>query len=180
MGVLTRRRLLGLLVGALATVAAIGAAPSEYQVKAVFLLNFTQFVEWPADAFPTPSSPLVIGVLGEDPFGPALDAAIEGETVNGHPLVVRRFPSADAVADCHILFINVPMKTQLADTLRSMQRRHILTVSDSREFASAGGVIEFVTIENKIRLQINLDAAKLANLSISTKLLKPARIVKTG
>ena len=180
MGLLTRRSLLTLLAGALAAAGLNAAGPTEYQVKAVFLFNFTQFVDWPASAFPTPKSPLVIGVLGDDPFGPTLDEAIAGETVNGRPLEIRRYARAEDVADCHILFINLNAKQRLPDVLERLRGRHVLTVSDSNEFARAGGVIEFVTVDNKIRLQINLDAAKLANLSISSKLLKPSRIVTTG
>lgn len=153
------------------------AGPSEYQVKAVFLFNFTQFVEWPASAFDSPTSPLIIGVLGNDPFDAALDEAVAGEAVNGRPIEVRRFATVEEVDRCHILFINIP-EPQLASALETLRNRHVLTVGDSHDFARAGGVIEFETVGNKIRLRINLDAAKQADLSISSKLLKPARIVK--
>src|ERR1700722_7874519 len=82
------------------------AAPDEYQVEAVFLLHFTQFVEWPAQAAGDAHSPFVIGVLGRDPFGSALDEAIRGETVNGRPLVVKRFAAAADLGPCQILFID--------------------------------------------------------------------------
>lgn len=179
MGLLTRRAFVAALASCVAA-ATIAAGPTEYQVKAVFLFNFAQFVDWPASAFATPTSPLVIGVYGHDPFGPALDEAIAGETINGRPLEVRRYSSVDAIDECHILFINSTSKAELAAILDRIRGRNVLTVSDTREFALAGGVIEFVTIDNRIRLQINLDAAKSANLSISSKLLKPARIVKSG
>jgi hypothetical protein len=179
MALLNRRQLLVTLAG-LASAYAYGAAPTEYEVKAVFLFNFTQFVDWPATAFPADGSPLIIGVLGNDPFGGALEDAIQGETVNGRPLAVRRYANVEEVDNCHVLFINLPNKQQLARVLKQMRERSTLTVSDSTEFARSGGVIEFITIDNKIRLQINLDAAKLANLTISSKLLRPARIVSTG
>jgi hypothetical protein len=158
----------------------IAASPTEYQVKAVFLFNFTQFVEWPASAFGDASSPIIIGVLGTDPFGAALEETIQGETVNGRSLVIRRFASVEEIDDCHVLFINLPGKQDLTAVLEQMRQRNVLTVSDAKEFAHAGGVIELLTIDNKIRLQINLDAAKLANLTISSKLLRPARIVSSG
>jgi hypothetical protein len=180
MGFLSRRHIAALLALALAAGPLVAAGPTEYEVKAVFLFNFTQFVDWPASAFASPTSPLVIGVLGEDPFGQTLDEAVAGETVNGRPLAVRRYHAIDEIEDCHILFINPPTQRPLPAVLESLRAHNVLTVSDSREFARAGGVIEFVTVDNKIRLQINLDAAKLANLTISSKLLKPARIVKTG
>lgn len=178
MGFLMRR----LGAALLALVVAFGtpaAGPTEYEVKAVFLFNFAQFVDWPPTAFANASAPLTIGVLGDDPFGSALDEAIAGESVNGRPLALERYRSIDEVENCHILFINLPAE-QLAKVLLELKDRNVLTVSDSREFARAGGVIEFVNVANKIRLQINLDAARSANLTISSKLLKPARIVKTG
>lgn len=183
MALLSRRQLfasLAVLAGGWAGAWAYGAAPTEYEVKAVFLFNFTQFVDWPANTFPDPTSPLIIGVLGTDPFGAVLEDAVRGETVNGRPLMVRRYATVDEVAHCHVLFINLQAKERLPQVLQKMRGRSVLTVSDSSEFARSGGVIQFVTIDNKIRLQINLDAAKQANLTISSKLLRPARIVSTG
>jgi YfiR/HmsC-like len=176
MALLNRRQLLASLA-VLASACVYGAAPTEYEVKAVFLFNFTQFVDWPAAAFSDGSSPLIIGVLGSDPFGEALEDAIQGETVNGRPLAVRRYSKVEDIDHCHVLFINLPNNQQLSDVLEQMRERSILTVSDSTEFARSGGAIQFITVDNKIRLQINPHAAKLANLTISSKLLRPARIV---
>lgn len=173
------RAWLALLLCAISA-AGLAAGPTEYQVKAVFLFNFSQFVDWPAQAFTDARSPLIIGVLGEDPFGAALDEAVQGETVNGRPLEVRRYQKVEDIDQCHILFINLAPDYPLADLLKRLHDRNVLTVSDAREFAQAGGVIELVTVDHKIRLQINLDAAKLSNLTISSKLLRPARIVTTA
>lgn len=181
MGLLSRRHFAALLALALAVGPVTAAAPpTEYQVKAVFLFNFTQFVHWPESAFASPTSPLVIAVLGDDPFGAALDEVVAGETVNGRPLVVRRYRTVEEIEDCHILFISQPTRSLLPMLLQRLRERSVLTVSDSREFARAGGVIEFVTVASKIRLQINLKAADVANLTISSKLLKPATIVTGG
>src|ERR1700735_1182598 len=76
--------------------------PSEYQVKAVFVFNFSHFVDWPPQTFTTPSEPFVIGVLGGDPFGSRLDEVVRGERVTEHPLIVRRFRSIDEVGNCQI------------------------------------------------------------------------------
>jgi hypothetical protein len=154
------------------------ASPTEFQLKAVFLYHFTQFVEWPEDAFDTPDAPLVIGVLGEDPFGTALDEAVEGERVRGRPILVQRYGTVDQIERCHILFVNLPGRADTEAALRALGDQPLLTVGDSNEFARAGGVIGFVTVGNKIRLQINLDAARQADLEISSKLLRPARIVR--
>src|SRR5277367_5469324 len=93
--------------------AAAADSPSEYQVKAVFLFNFSHFVDWPAQAFKSPTEPFIIGLLGADPFGSHLDEAVRGEHIDGHPLVVRRFNSLDQVNDCQILFIDRSETSQL-------------------------------------------------------------------
>jgi hypothetical protein len=160
-------------------VAQASAAP-EYQVKAVFLFNFAQFVAWPAGAFPDSAAPLVIGVLGEDPFGSYLDEAVRGELVQAHPLTVRRYRRVDEITDCHILFINRHEVDDLEDILGALKGRGVLTVSDAEGFAERGGMIRFVTDRNRIRLRINLEAARAADLTLSSKLLRPATIVTTG
>ena len=154
------------------------AAPTrEYQVKAVFLFNFAQFVDWPSDSFPNPDSPIVIGVLGEDPFDGLLDDAVRGETAHGRPLKIQRFQNASEVGVCHVLFIGPKDQIHLAEVLRDLQGRNILTVGESDNFAKSGGIIRFVTDKGKIRLRVNVDAARDANLKLSSKLLRPAEIV---
>jgi hypothetical protein len=181
--VLTRRRAAALIAALLALAAAPGRAqapPSEYQVKAAFLFNFSQFVDWPAAAFADGRSPLVIGVLGEDPFGATLDEIIRGETVNGRPLAVRRYKSIDQVDACHILFIDRSQTGQLDTVVTALRERSVLTVGDFEGFTRRGGIIRFVTVGNKIRLRVNLAAAQQAKLTISSKLLRPAQIVAPG
>ena len=156
------------------------AAPTSAQVEAVFLFNFSQFVEWPAQAFASQRSPLVIGVLGSDPFGAALDEVVRGEVVNGRTLEVRRYQRVEEVKDCHILFISRSERPRLEQILAHLQGRSVLTVSDLEDFARQGGVIRFVLVEDKVRLRINLEAAKAAGLTISSKLLRPAQIVTPG
>jgi hypothetical protein len=152
----------------------------EYQLKAVFLFNFAQFVEWPPSAFPAPDTPLVIGVLGKDPFGSYLDEVVRGETINNHPLTVRRYRRVEDITTCHILFIGRPEQERLEPVLDSLKGRSILTVGDAESFARRGGMIRFVTDSNRIRLRINLEAAETASLKLSSKLLRPAEIVSTG
>jgi hypothetical protein len=157
--------------------AAQSAPTAEYQLKAVFLFNFAQFVEWPQGEFADPATPLVIGVLGQDPFGAYLDATVRGETVNGRPLAVRRYRRVEEITNCQILFVSQPEQGHLGAILDSLKGRSVLTVGDVERFAPHGGMIGFVTDRNRIRLRINLDAARAANLTISSKLLRPARIV---
>lgn len=150
----------------------------EYQVKAVFLYNFTQFVEWQQSSFAAPDAPMVIGILGKDPFGKYIDEAVANEVVNGHPLLVKRYNSIDEIKDCHILFINTNETNGLKETLENIKNQNILTVSDNSNFLKYGGIIRFFTQNDKIQLQINPEVAKSNNLTISSKLLWLAKIYK--
>jgi hypothetical protein len=156
------------------------AAPTEYQVKAVFLFNFSQFVDWPPASFADARAPLVIGVLGRDPFGAMLDEIVHGETVNGRPLAVRRYQSVEQLDACHILFIDRSQDAQLDAIFAALKGRSVLTVGDFDGFTRRGGIIRFMTVGNKIRLRVHLQAAQAANLAISSKLLRPAHIVAPG
>ena len=151
----------------------------EYQVKAVFLFNFAQFVEWPAEAFSSPDAPLVIGIVGDDPFGPFLAEVIRDEKPGGHPLEIRHFQRSEQ-ADCHILFISRSESSRLQPLLAGLAGKPILTVSDMENAARRGVMIRFLTESNRIRLRINLDATKRAGLTVSSKLLRSAEIVGTN
>lgn len=152
----------------------------EYQIKAAFLFNFTQFVEWPSQAFADARSPLVIGVLGEDPFSGMLEQTVRGESVNGHSLVVEHYGKIEELKSCHLLFINLPKSEQLEKALTSLKERSILTVGDASNFARKGGMIRLFAEDNKMRFQVNLEVVKEANLSISSKLLRLADIVPSN
>lgn len=167
------------LLGAAEAEASAPAASPEYQVKAVFLFNFAQFVEWPASAFADARSPLVIGVLGEDPFGSYLDEAVKGEKIGNRPLIVRRYRRVDEIADCHILFISRSETAQLEKILARLRGLSLFTVSDADNFCRRGGMARFVTENKKIRLRFNVEAARAANLTISSKLLRPSTVVTT-
>lgn len=149
----------------------------EYQVKAVFLFNFTQFVEWPDTVFHEPQAPLVIGILGEDPFGTYLDETVLGEEINNHPLVIQRYRSIEEIKMCHILFISQTETDHLEDIFTSLEGRSILTVGEVADFTKQGGMIQFVTERKKIQLQINVEATRKVDLTISSKLLRLAEIV---
>lgn len=149
----------------------------ENQVKAVFLYNFTQFVEWPADAFRRADSPFIIGVVGNDPFGDYLEETVKGEKVMNHPLVVQDYNDLREMQNCHLLYIAYSDPQKIRETLDALRGRKTLTVSDSDNFARDGGMIRFFTQDNKIKLQINLSNAKAAELNISSKLLRVADII---
>jgi len=152
--------------------------PKEYQVKAIFLYNFTQFVEWPASAFRYAAEPFVIGVLGDNPFGLYLEETVAGEQVMGHPLVIQHYTDVKDIGSCHILFITSSEPKKMKTALSGMVNRSILTVSDMNNFAGLGGMIGFVNYDNRIKLQIKPAAAKEAGLNISSKLLRLADIIE--
>lgn len=153
------------------------AESPEYRLKAVFLFNFAQFVTWPRQAFPEAQAPLVIGVLGDDPFGAALDEAVQGEQVNGRPLVVRRYRKAEEIGICHILFFSRSVADRTEQIVAGLKGRPILTVGDIESPAMRSAMVRFAMEKNKIRLKINVEAARTAELTISSKLLRVADIV---
>ena len=151
---------------------------SEYQVKAAFIFNFTQFVEWPEGTFPSTSVPFVIGVLGENPFGTYLEEIITGEKVKGCPITVEYYENTEAIKSCHILYISKSINLKPSDIINKLADRSILTVSDISDFLEYGGMIRFYTKNDKIEIHINLDAVNTAKLNISSKLLRLSTISK--
>ena len=181
---LTARGIPARVAGALLAlcVASVSAAqqPTEYQVKAAYLFNFGQFVEWPVAAFDSPAAPFAICIVGEDPFGSTIDEVVRGEAVNGHRLVIRRYKQGEAIAGCNILFIGRSEAANLERTLEALRGRNILTVTDSPGDESRDAIIVLLTEKNRIRMRINLAAARANNLVISAKLLRPAEVVGNG
>jgi hypothetical protein len=155
------------------------AAPvSEYQLKAVFLFNFAHFVEWPPTSPPAADAPFVIGVFGKDPFGTALDEVVRGESVNGHPLAIARYADVAHLRNCQILFIPAAELTHLGGILATLKDSSVLTVTEGP--APRGAIIDLLREDSRIRLRIDLEAARASNLTISSKLLRPAEIVGAG
>lgn len=148
----------------------------EYQLKAIFLYNFSQFVEWPAASFSSEQASMVIGIVGKDPFGTYLEEAISGEKMNGHPLVIERYANADEIGACQILFINLPDTKSRDQAIAAVKDKNVLTVSDAPDFLEHGGMIKFFTRQGKLKLQVNLEVTKTANLEISSKLLRLVEI----
>ncbi len=160
------------------TAVTLGAQPKgEFDVKATFLYNLPSFVRWPEGTFETPQSPIVIGILGEDPFGPVIDSLVDGEQVDGRPLEVRRLRSLHQISSCHILFISGSEGRRIRRILSEARRYPILTVADWSRFLDAGGAVELVTIDRRLRLEIQLERVHEADLILSSKLLRIAHIV---
>ncbi len=176
MQILKRLSTAGLCAGVFGALMGAGA-PGEYQVKAVFLYNFAQFVEWPAAAFADAAAPFAICILGEDPFGAHIDDAVKGEMGAGRPIVVRRPAKVEEIGACQILFVSASESENLARILPTLAGRHTLTVSDMDAFVSRGGMVRLYTERNRIRLRIGLSVVTAEGLIISSKLLQLAEIV---
>lgn len=155
---------------------ALGAADAEetveFKVKAAYLLNFAKFVEWPARKFAAPDSPIIVGVWGQDPFGNILDDTVAGRTVDGRKFQILRITEPDGATNCHILYISLSERLRDARVIPEMQKHHVLTIGESDPFLAEGGIIRFHRHEDKVRFNINPQAAERAGLKISSKLLQ--------
>ena len=149
---------------------------AEYHVKAAYLLNFARFVEWPVDVLPA-SAPVVIVIVGDDPFGGPLEEILRGKSANGHPIQLRHMRWNDVLTPCQIVFISASEEPHLAQILQYLGRSSVLTVSDIDRFSLRGGVIEFRMVGNRVRFDIGREPAFAARLSISSKMLRVARAV---
>jgi hypothetical protein len=179
-----RRRIaisIGLLLMAILTTPApdtCAQSAGEYSVKAACLYRFAQFIDWPADSLGNDNAPLIVGVLGQDPFGGAIDQVIAGKTVNGRPLVIRRFQWGEDLRHCHILFISSSEQKRLSQILNSLKGASVLTVGEMDQFGQQGGMIRFILSDGKVTFEINLTAGEQARLRFSSKLLALAKAVR--
>jgi hypothetical protein len=158
--------------------AAQQAKPSEYAVKAAYLYNFARFVEWPAGVAAASKDSFIICVLGQDPFGPALDATLAGEKIDGKPVVAKRISKPQDSVGCRILFISPSEDARLKDILATVDKSGLLTVSDMAQFSRRGGMIQLVLDGSKVRFEVNVTNARAAGLTLSSELLKVAIAVR--
>jgi len=153
-------------------------SPAEYRVKSLFLLNFAKYVDWPANAFAAASTPIAIGLIGEDKFTAELAKTVEGKIVSGRRIVIQPIETDDDLGKCHILFIAGSDKKRQDEILDKIKALPVLTVGETDQFIDRGGMINFVKREGKVRLEINLDASRQVRLEISARLLSVADVVK--
>lgn len=152
-------------------------APGEYQLKAAFLFNFAKFIDWPATSFATPQSPFTICILGTDPFGHAMDDALQGKTVGDRPVTVKRSKDLADARRCQMVFVSSSEKRRVREILGSLRGTNALVVGESEGFAEAGAAVQFTIEDDRVRFLINTDAAARAGLKVSSKLLSLARVV---
>jgi hypothetical protein len=153
----------------------------EYDLKAVLLFNLTRFVDWPPAAFAEPDAPLIIGIFGQDPYGKTLDDVVRPESYGHHKIQVVRYRTIEAARNCQLLFVCLDEQANLPRILREVSGRPVLTVGEFEGFATGGGMVRlYQSPEGKIRLSINLGAARGGGLTISGKLLRVAETINPG
>lgn len=154
------------------------SSPSEYEVKAAYIYNFVKFINWDTESLGDSTSAIIIGILGDDPFGSVLDETVAGKTVKGHPIEIKRLQEPDFPNPIHVLFISESERNYLPWILKHAQlQQHVLTVSEMPGFIENGGMINLFMEGKTVRFEINIDAVNKADIKLSSKLLKLARIV---
>jgi hypothetical protein len=149
----------------------------EARIHAAFVLNFIQFIEWPENAFSKPADPIIIALLPSDPIEGALATAIDGTTIKGRKLMIVHVSADQPIPACHVLIVGSENPAEAAAMIKSVAGQSIVTIGDCDDFTDAGGTIRFYTENQKERFEINLASAKRANVQVSAKLLKLAKIV---
>lgn len=177
----TYARMLRVCLGiALASLAAAGSAYAqgaapEYNIKAGYLLLFTRYVTWPGNTFPGPDSPILLCVIGSDPFGKVIDDTFRDMSSRGHRIEVRRARNADEARRCHMAFISRLEPERQAGWLDTLKRGPIFTVTETEDGIRSGSVVNFVMERKSLRFEVNLEAMEKAGLKISSPMLVSAR-----
>jgi hypothetical protein len=150
----------------------------EYRLKLAFLYNFAKFVDWPADAFPSPQAPLKLCIVGRDPFDSELKQQLSERSVNGHPYVIQSLRVGDELTGCHLIFVPAGSDASFPSILRRVGNSSAITVGETMGFAHRGGTVNFVLEGTKLRFEVNLDASQRSRSRISSRLLVLAKLVK--
>ncbi len=149
----------------------------EYHVKAAFLFHFAQLVDWPADALGDKNKPFTFCMIGQDSFDGGLEATLAGKAIGSRTLQIRHLKQAHDVPGCQLVFIGGRERKRTALWLSAIKDEAVLTMGESDDFAKEGGMIGFCMENEKVRFEINVDAAARANLKISSRLLLLAKTV---
>jgi uncharacterized protein DUF4154 len=150
--------------------------PDEYRIKAAFLFHFAQLIDWPLEVFQVDNS-LLLCTLGDDSFRGEMESSVEGKTIGSRVLHVRHFSRDDNVAGCHMLFVGRNESQRIPVILAGLKRAPVVTVGETVNFVDHGGVLGFCIEGNKIRFEVNLEAAERAKVKISSRLLLLAKRV---
>jgi len=145
---------------------------AEYKIKAACLFRFMQFIEWPKSTFADESAPLIVAVLGKDPFGDLLDDAMKNKRVGGRDVVVKRFSTSKEVEACHLVFVSSSESGTLKEALEALKPHHAATVGETEDFLKAGGIFRFFVAEGKVQFEVSKEAAKESGIEIRSQLLR--------
>ena len=151
----------------------------EYKAKALYLLHFAKYVRWPAEAFNSPEAPIVVMVLGADPFGKVLEETLREQRLRNRPFKIERARTLAELRSCHILFVPRDSSALLKPALEALAGQSVLAVGESPGLAQKGAILNFCIEDAHIRFEVNLQAARKAGLEISSELLKLARKVES-
>jgi len=151
----------------------------EYRIKAAFLLHFVRYTTWPKECFEDAASPIVLTVVGADPFGPVLKETFRGETIQGRRVEIAHAQEVPRELGGHIVFCSELSRAAREDLLTKASRRPLLVIGESPGFAEDGGSINFFIQDQKTRFEINTEALAEARLEMSPAVLKLAKIVRT-
>jgi len=178
-------RLAGLAVAVIAAMGLMAFAPGasdssmlEYQVKAAYLSKFGIFIDWPKTTFDTPQSPVVLCLVGADPFGDTLDKIVQGQHIGNRPVVIRRLKAVARDSGCTILYAGGSDEQSVDQALAAVNGLGVLTVTDSVPDSHAPGIVEFVVQDNRVRFNIDDQAAAKNGITISSHLLSLALNVR--
>ena len=167
------------LAASVAAAATGGPVVEEYALKAAVVFNLAKFVEWPQGTFRTPQDPIVICILGDNPFGKSLEQAVRGKAIDNRPVIVQQVSDVAQAESCQMLFVSWSERKHLRSIFGQLNSRGILTVGDTDDFASEGGVVNLSVEDNRIRIEINQAAARQQSMRISSRLLSLACVKRT-
>ena len=151
----------------------------EYKIKAAFIYNFAKYVTWPKKTFVDENAPLILGLMGDNPFAKEI-YKIDGKLVHDRKLRVIVIKDFAQTKSCNLLYLSPSESGKMSEIQAFLRHENILTVSDMADFAVGGGMIELIIVNGKIRFIINPEAAEQAGLKISSQLLKLAIILNKG
>lgn len=154
------------------------AQSREYQIKAAFIYNFAQFVQWPASAFTNASQPFEIGILGDNPFGKSLEETVKGETIKGRPIIIVEASRIEKLAGCQILFVSKSASSHVDEIFPKLNSQPVLTVGEDPGFLRQGGIINLYRDGPKVHFEINPDAAERSGLKLGSELLSVGKVVR--
>lgn len=160
------------LVFCLLSSRSLAGPPVEHRVKAACILSFMKLIKWPAEAHETDTSPVVVAVIGRDPYGSLLEQTFAGKTVRGRAIRVERHDRVEGLKPCHVLLVSSENGGGTEAILQAARRHSTLTIGELEDFAARGGMIRFFVKDEEVRFEINNEAARRQGLEISSKLLR--------